>query len=48
LAPPALDVRSIPPVRPGVSVRARHGAIAFSLVPVHLEQAGAAAAAAAV
>lgn len=39
LTPPAEDTESLPPFRPGASVRMSHGAVAFALVPVHLETA---------
>ena len=39
LTPPPDDTRSIPAFRPGASVRVRHGAVAFALVPVNLESA---------
>jgi hypothetical protein len=39
LAAPPLDLRTVPPFQPGTTLRVRHGAIAFALVPVHLEPA---------
>lgn len=47
LRAPDDDGAGAPPLRPGAAVRVRHGAIAFSLVPVHLEHAAMPAAAAA-
>jgi hypothetical protein len=37
LTPPPDDSRPIPGFRSGASVRVSHGAVAFALVPVHLE-----------
>ncbi len=39
LTPPHEDAESIPAFRPGAAVRVSHGAVAFALVPVHLETA---------
>ena len=36
--PPRRDIRSVPPFPPGATVQVRDGAIAFALVPVHLEE----------
>jgi hypothetical protein len=41
LKAPAEDAGSIPAFRPGASVRVSHGAVAFALVPMHLETAAA-------
>lgn len=37
LRPPGEDVAPTPALRPGAAVRVRHGAVAFNLVPIHLE-----------
>jgi hypothetical protein len=37
LTPPPDDAQPIPGFRPGASVRVSHGAVAFALVPLHLE-----------
>ncbi len=42
LTPPPDDDGPLPHFRPGVAMRMRHGAVAFALVPVHLDTRAAA------
>jgi hypothetical protein len=37
LHPPGDDTGPVPILRPGAAIRMRHGAVAFTLLPVHLE-----------
>ena len=39
LTPPPDDAESVPAFQPGAAVRVSHGAVAFALVPVHLDTA---------